>query len=248
MWLAIAADSMFFVGLVGAFLVLRAGNAELFADHARGLDKRIGDVEIVTLILSSGIMWVAGRMSRARHRRKSVVALLVTLLLGVAFIGERTIEYVATMNHHTVVGRFDPTGPLMVIDGASDWENGLAPGERVIAGYAAPLPVDFDIHTISETDVARLSPHFSEFQLAGDRVQDVRYGPGKNIFFAIWYTLTGAHLVHVGVGVALIGGLLVRLARGKAIARHFEYVGLFWHFVVLIGVVLFALLYTSSSL
>jgi hypothetical protein len=175
---------------------------------------------------------------------------MATLLLGTAFVAERTVEYLDTLNHHTIVARLKDDGPLMVFDGDSEWWKGSGPGYRVIAGYAATLPPNFDIHTISEIDVGQALPqgerHPKEFELYNEPLQDVRYGPGKNIFYAIWYTITGVHMGHVGVGMVVIAVLLVQMLRGKAVAQHIENVGLFWHFVVVVGVVGFWLFKYSA--
>jgi heme/copper-type cytochrome/quinol oxidase subunit 3 len=51
---------------------------------------------------------------------------------------------------------------------------------------------------------------------------------------------------HVGVGMVVIAVLLVQMLRGKAVAQHIENVGLFWHFVVVVGVVGFWLFKYSA--
>ena len=72
--------------------------------------------------------------------------------------------------------------------------------------------------------------------------------PSHDTFFAIYYTLTGVHGLHV------IGGILVLLyflgpgarlsARNPAqFANRIEAAGLYWHFVDLIWIMLFPLLY-----
>jgi cytochrome c oxidase subunit 3 len=247
MWLVIASDLMFFVGLVGAFIVLRAGNPVLFADHARELQRGSGVVESVALLISSAMMFAAVRARRNGQIKKSAWALLATVLCAGGFIALRSIEYADLLNHHTIVARENDSDPLLVFDGQIDWWNGYAPSQRYIDGYAAPVPADFDPHVVSEKGIEMLSPRgareATEFPVPAKVFEDVRYGPGKNIFYAGWFTLTGAHLVHVVAGVIAIGVLLVQMGRDRASPIQMECVGLYWHFMVLVGVCLFPLLY-----
>ena len=120
-------------------------------------------------------------------------------------------------------------------------------GKATLEGYVVALPANADVHLMSQNDIAKLSPqgvgNMRRFILPPEIFQDVRYGPGKNIFYATWFTLTAAHLVHLVVGLLAIG-ILVYASKTKAVnPRRVEYVGLFWHFVVAVGVVLFPLMY-----
>ncbi len=74
-------------------------------------------------------------------------------------------------------------------------------------------------------------------------VQDINYMPYKNIFFACYFTLTAVHGVHVLGGMIPLFILLVQAMRGKMFPKHTEYVGLYWHFVDLVWIFLFPLLY-----
>lgn len=67
-----------------------------------------------------------------------------------------------------------------------------------------------------------------------------------NLFGATFFTLTGFHGAHVFVGVLWIIALIVRALRG-GISEHnhlaVELGGLYWHFVDLVWVVLFTIIY-----
>ena len=71
-------------------------------------------------------------------------------------------------------------------------------------------------------------------------------GLGVNMFGASFFTLTGFHGAHVSVGVLL---LLLTAIRGwrKGFTKEYplgvEIVGLYWHFVDLVWVVIFTLVY-----
>ena len=72
--------------------------------------------------------------------------------------------------------------------------------------------------------------------------------PWKNIFYACYFTLTGVHGVHVLAGMIPIFLLMAQAIRGKLYPAHMEYVGLYWHFVDLVWIFLFPLLYLIQIL
>jgi len=70
---------------------------------------------------------------------------------------------------------------------------------------------------------------------------------GTNQFGATFFVLTGLHGTHVGVGVLYLASLLVASARrnglGKEAALHIDIAGLYWHFVDIVWIVIFTLIY-----
>jgi len=72
------------------------------------------------------------------------------------------------------------------------------------------------------------------------------YHPGSSLFFAVYFMTTGLHLLHVLIGMTLIGILLVGAIKGRYHEEHFggvEVGGLYWHIVDVIWIFLFPLLY-----
>lgn len=65
------------------------------------------------------------------------------------------------------------------------------------------------------------------------------------LFFAFYFTLTGLHAIHMIVGVVAVAALTVWVVRGPsgAAATHVEMWGLYWHFVDIVWIFLFPLLY-----
>ena len=69
------------------------------------------------------------------------------------------------------------------------------------------------------------------------------YGPSRNVFFSCYFTLTGIHGLHVIGGIIPLTFLLIHSLRGKVFPRHTEATGLYWHFVDLVWIFLFPLMY-----
>jgi heme/copper-type cytochrome/quinol oxidase subunit 3 len=73
-------------------------------------------------------------------------------------------------------------------------------------------------------------------------------GPWHNTFFAIYFTLTGLHGLHIVAGIVVMLYLLVPGAglwtrNPEQYANRVEYTGLYWHFVDLVWIFLFPVLY-----
>ncbi|MBU1171194.1 MAG: cytochrome c oxidase subunit 3 family protein [Proteobacteria bacterium] len=70
--------------------------------------------------------------------------------------------------------------------------------------------------------------------------------PGFNIFFGMYYIITGLHGLHVLIGTILLGVSLVMLIKGKITQDShalLENSGLYWHLVDLIWIFVFPLFY-----
>lgn len=66
------------------------------------------------------------------------------------------------------------------------------------------------------------------------------------LFFNFYFALTGLHALHLIIAVALVGGLALLAWRGHVLEQRstpVEMIGLFWHFVDIVWVFLFPLLY-----
>lgn len=69
--------------------------------------------------------------------------------------------------------------------------------------------------------------------------------PKVNLFGASFFILTGFHGAHVTVGVLLLGSLLFYALRGslKDLGEATENIGLYWHFVDVVWIAIFTLIY-----
>ncbi|WP_428937226.1 cytochrome c oxidase subunit 3 [Fontivita pretiosa] len=243
-WLFLASEIMFFIGVLGSYIVLRSGSPALFAKHAEALSKTLAGINTLVLILSSVTMYIAVDSAHSGRRGRTIAALLATILCGLTFMGIKYVEYEAKFTHHTLVARESPTGgPVYVYDGHVHAQG----DERTLVGYradTADIP-GFNIHLVSEHDVKNASRQTEPREFAMPQVvaQDITYGPWKNIFYASYFTTTGVHGAHVVGGIIALSLLLAHALRGKVLPAHTEYVGLYWHFVDLVWIFLFPLLY-----
>ena len=70
--------------------------------------------------------------------------------------------------------------------------------------------------------------------------------PRTNLFFSIYFMLTGLHGIHVLLGMGVLSYVIVLSRRGRLSAGYYtpaEMSGLYWHFVDLVWIYLFPLLY-----
>jgi cytochrome c oxidase subunit 3 len=66
------------------------------------------------------------------------------------------------------------------------------------------------------------------------------------IFFSFYFAMTGLHALHMVIGIAILAWLAIRAGRGAFSANYFtpvEMAGLYWHFVDIVWVFLYPLLY-----
>lgn len=72
------------------------------------------------------------------------------------------------------------------------------------------------------------------------------YTPNKDLFWSTFYAMTGFHGFHVIIGVIWLICVWIAAARGKYTAENYvglELAGLYWHFVDLVWVLLFTIVY-----
>ncbi len=136
----------------------------------------------------------------------------------------------------------------------------------IVAIEIAPTPDVWDVHSEKEASVAGRRyaeadnntahdghtghDHHKSITIETSQISRLSsYEPAHSTFFAVYYTLTGLHALHV------FGGILVMLYHLLPISRRMyeadperftnriEITGLFWHFVDLVWIFLFPILY-----
>jgi len=250
-WLFLASEIMFFIGILGSYIILRSGAPELFASHAAVLSKIAAGINTIVLIFSSLTMALAVDAAQKGNRGRLVICLAITLLCAIGFMGIKYIEYTEklgspfghSLGHHTLVATDPQTKQAFAYDGHVHEESD---GRWKVHGVRVPMPErGFDLHLASEHSMKLAAGH-EEGEWTLDRKSigsTITYGPWKNIFFSCYYALTGVHGLHVVGGIVPIGMLLVQALRGRIFAAQTEYVGLYWHFVDLVWIFLFPLMY-----
>jgi cytochrome c oxidase subunit 3 len=73
--------------------------------------------------------------------------------------------------------------------------------------------------------------------------------PKADLFFSLYFVMTGLHGLHVVIGMGLIAWMIKRTASKELGPNYYtpiELVGFYWHFVDLVWIYLFPLLYLVS--
>ena len=70
---------------------------------------------------------------------------------------------------------------------------------------------------------------------------------GKSSYASTFYVITGFHGAHVLAGVIYILFVLAYSLRGKASTGLVEVLGLFWHFIDLVWLLVFTLVYLLQA-
>jgi cytochrome c oxidase subunit 3 len=239
-WLFLASEVMFFIAILGSYIVLRSGSPARFEVHAEQLSKTLAGINTLVLILSSLTMALAVDASQKGNRKRTIACLLITLLMAGGFMAIKTIEYSSKFMHHTIV--VNEGGKAVAYDGHMVKSDETS---VVINAARMPITVDqgFDINWIAPQDFPHDEPH-QDYTIQKSTIsRDMSYGPWKNVFYACYFTLTGIHGLHVIGGIIPLTILAVFAIRGKLFPAHTEYVGLYWHFVDLVWIFLFPLLY-----
>ena len=90
-----------------------------------------------------------------------------------------------------------------------------------------------------------------ELTIPRSQIQDMQsYGPWHNNYLALYFTLTGLHALHILGGSIVIGylwgpGRKLWKKDPERFTNRIEVSGLFWHFVDLVWIFLFPVLYLT---
>jgi cytochrome c oxidase subunit III len=90
-------------------------------------------------------------------------------------------------------------------------------------------------------------PHFKyETHDADARRLDPDIDRHAQLYFSLYFGMTGLHALHMIIGIPIIAGMALRGARGDFSPQYHspvEITGLYWHFVDIVWIFLFPLLY-----
>jgi cytochrome c oxidase subunit 3 len=90
---------------------------------------------------------------------------------------------------------------------------------------------------------AFIAMHLSEWRhlIAIDKIT-----PGSGIFGSVFFGITGLHMAHVAAGLVYLAVLSTGIARARFSAEDVETGGLYWHFVDLVWLFIFPLVYLTA--
>ena len=191
-WIFLVTEIMFFGGVFAGYAILRWLYFAAFQGGSHILDIRLGAINTVVLLGSSLTMALSVRSAQIGNRRALVLFLILTIILGAAFLGVKAYEYHQKFVEHIVPSLdWSPQGEVLAQ---------LAPGGL---GHA-------------------------------------------QLYFFLYFAMTGLHALHMIVGMGLLLWLVVGARQGRFTPQYFapvEVVGLYWHFVDIVWIFLFPLLY-----
>jgi cytochrome c oxidase subunit 3 len=79
-----------------------------------------------------------------------------------------------------------------------------------------------------------------------DAVRFPEYAGKSVLFGATFFGITGLHMTHVAIGVIYLGIIATGFGRGKFTGEDVEVSGLYWHFVDLVWMFVFPMIYLMS--
>jgi cytochrome c oxidase subunit 3 len=108
--------------------------------------------------------------------------------------------------------------------------------ENHVPGHTLNTPFNFVLEDPSEARAIQ--------------AQDADYQRHAEIFFALYFIMTGIHATHMIIGLGILAVLLYYARRGKFDSEYYnplEMTGLYWHFVDIVWIFLFPLLYLLGA-
>jgi cytochrome c oxidase subunit 3 len=102
-------------------------------------------------------------------------------------------------------------------------------------------------------DVLNTPFHFEledEHQASLAQAKDPLYQKHAEIFFSLYFIMTGIHATHMIIGLGILAVLVFYSWRGKFDGEYYnplEVTGLYWHFVDIVWIFLFPLLYLLGA-
>jgi cytochrome c oxidase subunit 3 len=252
-WLFLASEVMLFGGLFSSYILLRVGADPANWPHGL-LNIPIGTFNTAVLITSSVtvvLAWAALKVGNfARYR----VLQSITLLCALGFLGIKSFEYRDKFGHYEVwktdgtrlLGHIDYNGshPLF-------WNTDTLIQKKIDSIKFQPDPYHYTMSP-KEMAHAKKEAHGKEHPTEEIKTADIKrlsaFVPAHSTYFGLYFTLTALHALHVLGGALVIayiwgpGAKMWKTNRTQYINRV-EVSGLFWHFVDLVWIFLFPVLY-----
>ena len=224
MWWFLGTEIMFFGGMFCAYLIYRRWYFPEFAVASRSLDLGIGTFNTTVLICSSLTVAMAVRAAQFGNRKLQVRMLLLTLLFGLSFIGIKGIEWTEKYKEHHI-----PTFHYNVVGGEGDL---FFKNAKFLGTTPSYLGVDKMLNDPTKVDELR--------------AKEADFQRHTQIFYSLYFALTGMHAIHMIIGVGIFIVITWMAHKGRFSPEYhtpLEIAGLYWHFVDIVWIYLFPLLY-----
>ena len=214
MWVFLVTEVLFFGGMFMTYTINRHAYQAAFGLGGNTLDLKLGGFNTVVLIMSSLTMALSVWAAQVGKKKMISGMLIATLFLGGVFLGVKGIEYKQKYDHH------------------------LIPGHSFDITYCGKNPAACGF----EGKEAALETEELEKALA----KDPDLNAHAQLYFSLYFGMTGLHALHMVVGAGLLLWLLKESFAGRFTPQYntpVEIVGLYWHFVDIVWIYLFPLLY-----
>lgn len=219
MWLFLATELLLFGVLFALFAIFHAKYVEEFKLAHHSLNKIMGGLNTIILILSS-LTVALGLDAVQRGKRKRANALLfATILFASGFLVVKYFEYSEKFHHGIRPGN----APMIVVDDATH--------------EFVPSRTRDEENKIGE-DGKKIGPMI----VHGHPIRRA----GLDLFFTFYFIMTGVHGLHVLIGMTVLAIVLRKNMQGRYTHWYYTPVengALYWHLVDLIWIYLFPLFY-----
>jgi cytochrome c oxidase subunit 3 len=263
MWLFLVTEIMFFTALIGTYIVLRNGSRHWPTPAQVHLIEWVGAFNTFVLICSSLTVVLAHSAIAEGNSKKATQYIAISLALGTVFLVVKAFEYKSKWDHHILPGTVkydqmagrhgeayrthlgeqlqaivkDPKG--VPAEAVKDCQ-AILDAVRAQQANLGQLPavIEKDVKELSEK-VERLVHKYPDLHV--DYV--IPYG---NIWASCYFAMTGFHALHVLGGLVVFVIMLLMAAAGTFTVQStlfVELTGLYWHFVDIVWIFLFPLLY-----
>jgi cytochrome c oxidase subunit III len=225
MWVFLLTEIMMFGGLFAAYLIYRLKYYPAFVAGSTSIDVSWGFANTLVLIGSSFTMAMAVWAAQKGNRRGQIWFLIGTMILGAAFLGVKAKEYKDKFEECHIPGH-------IIGKGFNAW-GGCDVNNKKLGNIAEEIQ-----------DRARRSGDEAPSEASAEQT-----AKQSEIFFSFYFAMTGLHAFHMVIGLGLLTWLLLRAARGQFGPEYYtpvELGGLYWHFVDIVWIFLFPLLYLIS--
>ena len=245
-WLFLASEVMLFGGLFSAYVLLRVGAEPGMWPHG-WLNITLGTINTLLLALSAITTLLAWAACKVRDFTKFKIFHACTILLALTFLGIKSYEYHDKLIHYEIKLNNGTFADGHLVEESKDFD--LAKKTGTVTLHGRIVADEKDLMDLRAP--AAQSAKLDEVTVAATDIKKMEnYGPKHNTFTAIYFTLTGLHALHILGGTIVIfyfwafGGAMWK-TDPERFTNRIEVSGLFWHFVDLVWIFLFPVLYLT---